>query len=240
MIDEFQSLLKRLEWLTLDEIWHLGDLVDRGPDSGAVIALCREKGIPGITGNHDDSILRLHKRIQAGENPPMNDDKRRTLSQLKPEDIEYLKGLPILKHFEEENLVLTHGGLWPSIPLDRQPRNVIRCQMVHFNKPNDVRWFGPDARGHKSGKSEEENYAEGYRRWTEVYNHPFDVVYGHSVYSQPQIDQNPGFGRTIGVDLGGCFGGALCAAIFDGGEPFFVMVKARKVYLEKGFKVSQE
>jgi hypothetical protein len=239
-IEEFEQLLKRLEWLSLDAVYHLGDLVDRGPDSGAVIAMCREKGIRGILGNHEESILKHYKRVSEGGEPPQNEDKKRTLSQLTLEDISYLKNLPLLESFPDLNTVLVHGGVWPGLTFEKQPKNVVRAQMINFKKIGDTRWWGKDAPLHKSGRTEDQNREDGYVRWYEIYDRPEQVFYGHSVFTQPFIYQREGFGKTIGIDTGSCFGGALTAAIIDDGEPWFVSVKAKKVWFEKSYRVHQE
>lgn len=242
-IDELQLLVSRLSWLSLDDIYVLGDFVDRGPDSGAVVQFARENHIKGILGNHEESILKLHKRSLTGGELPQSEDKKRTLLQLTLEDIAWLEKLPMLEHIQNESFdaVLVHGGLWPTIPIHNQPKNVIRCQMIKSaGKVGDVRWWGPDAAFHKSGRTEEQNREDGYVRWYEVYDHPHDVYFGHSVFTQPFIGHRQGYGRTVGVDTGSCFGGALTAAIIDGGEPWFVSVKAKKPYVDKGFRVHQE
>ena len=179
-LDELQQLLRCLEWFSLDAVYHLGDLVDRGPDSGGVVALCRELGMPGVLGNHEESILRLWKRVQADPNHVLtNDDKKRTLSQLTPDDAAYLEALPTIQVLEDMNAVLVHAGIWPGIDIYQQPRNVIRAQMIRADgtKPGDCRWWGKDAAMHKSGRTEEQNREDGYIRWYEKYDKPYDVYY---------------------------------------------------------------
>lgn len=242
-LDELQQLLKALSWLSLDAIYHLGDLVDRGPDSGGVVSLCREMYMPGVLGNHEESILKHWDRVQVDPEKGlagMNDDKRRTISQLKPDDVAYLKALPTVEVLEDLNTILVHGGLWPGVDVYHQPKNVVRCQMVRWNKTGDTRWWGADADKHKSGQNEQQNRDAGYSRWYEVYDHAYDVVYGHSVFSQPYFHKNEHSGLTIGVDTGSCFGGALTAAIIGDPEPWFVTIKTRKVHFEKSYRVHQE
>jgi predicted phosphodiesterase len=239
-VQEFEQLLRHLEWLSLDAIFHLGDLVDRGPDSGAVVAICRERGISGVLGNHEEAILKHHKRVSAGGELPQNPDKQRTLSQLTPEDFEYLERLPLVHVDEELNACLVHGGVWPEGELYNQPKNVVRCQMIKPGKVGDTRWWGKDAASHKSGKTEEQNRVDGYVRWYERYNHPQDTYYGHSVFTQPFIFQPEGAGRTIGIDTGSCFGGALTAAIIGDPTPWFVTVKSSKVWFENSYRTHQE
>jgi len=41
------------------EFYSLGDLIDRGPDSKAVIQICIDEGVKGIIGNHDQWLQEL-------------------------------------------------------------------------------------------------------------------------------------------------------------------------------------
>lgn len=229
-LDEFIQLYKKLQWLSLDEIWCLGDLVDRGPDSGGLVQFLRENHIQSVRGNHDDSIVNHYKRFKKTGLYPKNEDKERTIRSLSDADYEYLDALPPLHVFDDIRLVLVHGGLWPRIPLYAQPKNVIRAQLIHTANEGQCRWWGKDATKHKCKKTEEESSREGYARWYHLYDYQYDCAYGHSVFNQPKVHQNPGYGRTVGLDQGSCFGGSLTAGIFDGGEPFFVSVRVLKCY----------
>lgn len=232
-IDEAIALYKKLEWMTLDEIWGAGDLVDRGPDSGAVVQFFRENNIPSVRGNHEDSIIKAWEHTHRAGKPVSNPDKARTVSQLKPEDYEWLKTLPKLHVFDDTKLIIVHGGLWPGLSLYQQPWNVIRAQMIHPKNVGVNRWWGPDAiKQGKEAKSEVDNRAEGYERWYRLYDHEYDCVFGHSVFNQPLIHQNEGSGKCVGVDTGSCFGGMVTAGIFDGGDPVFLSVKSKRVYFE--------
>lgn len=252
-LKELVELYKRLQWLSLDEIWSLGDNIDRGPDSGGVIAFLRENNIPSVKGNHDESICNHYRRLEKTGQYPKNQEKKRTLQQLNRADYEYLDSLPSLRVFDDIGLILVHGGVWPKIPLYAQPKNVIRSQLI---KPPEYgaykyfttqmietetfgrcRWWGKDATLHKCGKTEAESYAEGWRRWYHVYDYKYDCAFGHSVFNQPTIHQNEGCGRTVGLDQGSCFGGSLTAGIFDGEEPFFVSVRVRKCYTPEASRV---
>ena len=46
--EELKQLVGALSWLSLDAIFSTGDLVDRGPDSGAVVDFCRLNGIKKV------------------------------------------------------------------------------------------------------------------------------------------------------------------------------------------------
>lgn len=79
-LDSLLELYSMLCWESLDEIWHLGDLIDRGPDSEGVVSFCREFGIKGIIGNHEGAML--EKFIKNKTPPKKNPDKIRTYHQL--------------------------------------------------------------------------------------------------------------------------------------------------------------
>jgi len=213
-IDELAELLDQLQKENLDAIYHLGDLVDRGPDSGAVVSLCREQGISGVMGNHEFKILDQMKKLKTNR---LSDDAARTIDSLAKnrQNLEYLAALPRLHMIDDvldQPLVLVHGGLWPGLPIWKQPQAVLFAQLIHPQKPGDVAWFN-DA-GAK---------ARGLIPWPETWDGEELVVYGHSVYREPtQI------GRTIGIDTGCVFGGFLTALILP--DFRFLTVKANQQY----------
>lgn len=230
-IIEFQELYNHLQWQSLDEIWTVGDLVDRGPDSGAVVQFCMDNNIKSVMGNHDDVIVNHWKRrLKEGFNP-RKQDKVISLSQLNEERIAWLEKLPPLHVMDDENLILVHAGIWPKIPLYKQPYSVIRAQLINPDLPGAVRWWGDDAMDCKPNKTEDESRKEGWERWYRLYDHEQNCIYGHSVFAQPFIHQNPGCGMTIGVDTGSCFGGSITACIYENNkEPYFLSVKSKQVW----------
>lgn len=209
-IEELQLLHQMLAHESLDAVYHLGDLVDRGVDSGAVVSFCRENKIQGVLGNHEDVILRWKERSAKGEFPK-NPDKKRTLEQITdPRDWKYLEELPLLHVFDDLQYIAVHGGLWPNLPWHLQPRNVCRAQLINVSNPGPTRWYGTDIHG----VPEEENRAKGFVAWHEVYNHDYGVVVGHSVYgTQPKIFSRENLNPLIGVDTGCNWTGVLTAVI---------------------------
>lgn len=232
--EEFEELIKVLLSMKVDEIWHAGDLVDRGPDSGKTVQVAIDYQLKGVMGNHEQSIIRHWDSFQRTGNFPHNPAKARTLRELKQHHVDYMKTLPYLHVFDDQNLVLVHGGLWPSLELWKQPDNVCRAQMILPYVPErPCRWWGPESTKQKSGKTEEQNYADGYRRWYHVYDGKENVAYGHSVFVQPMLHQNKDAGWTCGLDTGNVFGGVLTAGIFEGDKrPYFICIPPKKVYCE--------
>ncbi len=222
-IDEFSTMLDRLDQEGVREIFHLGDLVDRGPDSLGVVKLCRERGLRGVMGNHEWALLRKLDSLKAGRNKDSSFDSELALQLSYDAASEaYLRSLPKLHVDDGFETLLVHGGLWPNLPLWKQPIAVMFAQLIHPNRPGDVRWWKID----QKGISEEENYQLGYRRWWEVTDEPYHVIYGHTVHDEPFV-----YGRTIGVDTGCVFGRALTAVIMP--EKRFIKVAAKRTYVEK-------
>jgi len=217
------------------EHWHLGDLVDRGPDSGGAVQFAMDNFTGGVMGNHESTILKSYhgrkKRRERGEvvTEHPNPDKAKTLSQLNNERVEYLSKLPHLHVFDDVGLVIAHGGLMPKLSLYEQPPlQVCRAQMINPNDPTaKQRWWGGDAkRQPKVGKTEKQNREDGYVRWYEAYDGEYDCIYGHSVMGiEPYTHQNEGYGKTIGIDTGSCFGGFLTAYIYPEGKIIRVLCK---------------
>lgn len=234
--DELKQLYRMVEKAYPGiEHWHAGDLVDRGPESGESIDFCMKHFAGGVLGNHESTILKSwyarQKRIARGEKykEHPNPDKQKTLSQLDKEKAEYLNNLPHLHVFDDVGLILVHGGLLPNRNLYSQPPEMVcRVQMLHpTDKEAKLRWWGGDAsRQPKVKMSEEQSREEGYVRWYEVYDQAYDCIYGHSVMGlEPYIHQREGYGKTIGIDTGSCFGGYLTALVYPEMKIFRVLCK---------------
>ena len=89
-----------------EEIWCLGDVVGYGPDPGECLQLLRQHRHLCIAGNHDWAAV--------GEvdtsyfNPEAAAACHWTASQLRPEDIDYLRHLPLTLH--QDDFTLAHGS----------------------------------------------------------------------------------------------------------------------------------
>jgi len=103
----FQAVLEDSEKRGgFEEIWCLGDVVGYGPDPRECIQLLRQHRHLCIAGNHDWAAI--------GEvdtsyfNPEAATACHWTASQLSPEDIDYLRDLPLTLH--QDDFTLAHGS----------------------------------------------------------------------------------------------------------------------------------
>ena len=116
--EELQALLSRFEFdAAHDRLWFVGDLVNRGPDSLAVLRFVRGLGDGAVVvlGNHDLHLLCLAE----GYAKKRADD---TLDELlaapdAPALLEWLRGRPLM-HLEHQ-YVMVHAGLLPQWSLEK-------------------------------------------------------------------------------------------------------------------------
>lgn len=214
---ELEKLYDMLRPYKLDEIWHAGDLIDRGPDPGGVIDFCMQYGIDGVMGNHESVILEYPKKGTI----PQNVDKARSLAALyeKPERLEYLKRLPWFRIFDDA-LLLAHAGMSSFQPFEDQRMNkregLMWCtaSLIHPQKYGETQWMEQT----KKKIPEAEMREQGWVRWYEAYNQPFDMVVGHRSIHEKEMKADRVFapnGHKIHfIDTGAWFHHNLTAFIW--------------------------
>lgn len=79
-----------------DELWVLGDLVDYGPDPGAVIQIVRERATLVVRGNHDHAVgFGVDPRCAPPFRAMADATQRYTMDILADQDEAYLRELPL-------------------------------------------------------------------------------------------------------------------------------------------------
>lgn len=229
-IVELQELVAQLELKPDDHLIFLGDLVDRGPDSPAVVRYARSLRdlckVTLVQGNHEDKHRRWWRHIerQTGHETRMkaHEEIASIQKHLTPEDREFLWGAPLLWTFARDGSVCVHGGVCPSTPPLKnadQRKEVFRTLLF-------MRFI--DGTTHKPVSLFSRK--PGDVIWSDVYDGRFGrIFYGHQPYPD---DTAPVLrGHTVGLDLGCVFGGSLCAFIIDdNGQEDYRTVKAKKTY----------
>lgn len=101
-----------------DEVWVLGDLVNYGPEPGAVVAGLRARASVVVRGNHDAAVAAPG---DAGWKPRWRETaeatRRFTASVLPPGDLAYLGGLPLQARVERGGATFHLVHATPSDPL---------------------------------------------------------------------------------------------------------------------------
>ncbi len=187
---------------------HLGDLIDRGPDSAQVVRhLASGTAPPGITetitlrGNHEAMMLAA---IEAPETDgaarlwilnggadallswgvPRQTEPKDWGTRLPAADLAYLRALPF-RHVDGGYLFV-HAGIRPRVPLDRQ-------------EPHDLMWI------------REPFLSSGE-------DHGAVIVHGHTPRPQPEVRAN-----RIGIDTGAVMGGRLTCLVLESDRLGFLL-----------------
>lgn len=117
----FKKLLKRLELTPQDELYLLGDYINKGPDSKKVIKTIlslKEDGynVRCLKGNHEDLMLRsledpLLKKsfLQQGGRTTLKSFEVKSMADIGKKYMEFFRSLEL--YIELEDYVLVHAGL---------------------------------------------------------------------------------------------------------------------------------
>lgn len=116
---ELQKLLEKVDFNpSQDELWAVGDLVARGPDSLATLRFFKSLGDSAKTvlGNHDLHLMAIHGKFKRDK--PSDNLK----SLLKAHDIneliDWLRQQPLMRELPEQQLIITHAGVPPQWSLE--------------------------------------------------------------------------------------------------------------------------
>ncbi len=185
---------------------YLGDYVDRGPDSSAVIDLVlrvapRGFSVVPLMGNHEEMMLRFLDDIAVGRTWMMNGGdatlrsygveapgmfsgtaafrqaQQRFAERLPARHRSFLEALGVMR--VEGDYLFVHAGLRPGVPLDEQ-------------QPEDLLWI-------------RDEFLESTRDFGKV------VVHGHTITLNPEFRPN-----RIGIDTGAYRSGQLTCLVLEG------------------------
>lgn len=196
------------------KIIFLGDLVDRGPATPAVLRLAMDAVAAGIAlcvpGNHDTKLLRK----LTGKNVSLTYGIVESLTQLEQEPaqlkerfVEFINAMVSHYVLDDGKLVVAHAGL-PAT--------------MHGRGSRAVREFA--LYGETTGETDEFGLPIRYN-WAADYRGHAMVVYGHTPTPEPTW-----LNHTIDIDTGCVFGGSLTALRYPENE--IVSVPAQQVYTE--------
>lgn len=176
---------------------HIGDYVDRGPDTASVLARLANgaiiAGVPTVNlmGNHENTMLEALAGERAAATDWLFAGGRPSLESygidpashrdtwkpaIPPEHIAFLRELNLMHR--EGGYAFVHGGVRPGVPLERQARDdMLRMRQPFLYSESD---FGAV------------------------------VVHGHTPVKAPVIRHN-----RIAIDTGAVFGGPLTCLILE-------------------------
>lgn len=124
--DGLMTLLEAIAPGANDQVYFLGDLIDRGPQSAQVVAFVQQSSYQCLLGNHEQMLLNVltsnggSSQVQQawlynGGYATVNSYKEATIPQ---EHLEWMLHLPT--HIDLGDIWLAHAGVDPRIPLEKQ------------------------------------------------------------------------------------------------------------------------
>lgn len=204
--DELCQLLDELGWVREEDaqgashpegrtLIFVGDLVDRGPNSPAVLELVMSLVQSGralaVNGNHDAKLV----RALGGAQVKRTHGLKETLEQLESKDEPFRERVRVfldslLSHYQLDggNLVVAHAGL-PEAFQGRSSGRVREFAM-YGDTTGEIDSYGLPVR----------------LDWAANYRGRATVVHGHVPVPEVQWNNN-----TLDIDTGCCFGGKLTA-----------------------------
>lgn len=217
--DELVELLTGLGYNLTDlkhssgrKLIFVGDLVDRGPNSVAVLRLVMQLVKTGLAlcviGNHDDKL----RRKLRGNKVTMNNGLAETVGQLTAEPPafrdavrRFLENLPYYILLDGGRLLVAHAGLREN--LQGRTGDAVRSFCLYGETTGEIDAYGLPVR----------------LNWAADYKGKTTVVYGHTPVAEAEWLRN-----TIDIDTGCAFGGKLTALRYP--ERELVSVAAKRVY----------
>ncbi len=200
----------------------LGDLTDRGPNSVAVIQLVhrlfQQKAAYYTPGNHCDKLYRYF----IGRNVKIANGLETTVAELEALDekayqairkqfMELVERSPLYLMLEQKKLIIAHAG-------------IKRKWIGKANKKVKTFVLYGDITGEK-----DENGLPIRRDWAKKEKGDSWIVYGHTPTRVPRI-----INRTINIDTGCVFGGALTAFRYP--ELSTASVPSKQPFLPEKFR----
>ena len=212
---ELDRLLKTIRFdPTEDELWCLGDLINRGPDSLATARLWRDIGGYGVIGNHE-----VYALLAASGRWPRKDD---TLEQLYRADdgptlLARLRALPALAYLPGgpgyTPVWAVHAGLDPrwhdlhaiANSLNSQAHDDAWLEHPDVSFATRVRCCSPDGERSRYDLGPE-GCPSPHVPWDSLYRGDVRVVHGHWARRGHYRGR-----KTIGLDSACVYGGKLTA-----------------------------
>ena len=191
----------------VEQAWliHLGDYVDRGPESAQVVEwLLAGPPVPDVTcvnlmGNHEEMMLAAIAATEQGPashwltnggadalmswGVPRNASYATWATFIPKSHLIFLRDLAL--HHTVGPYLFVHAGIRPGVPIERQAR----ADMLWIREP------------FLSSKT----------------NHGMVVVHGHTPRQEPSVRPN-----RIGIDTGAVIGGVLTCVVLEGDRMGFI------------------
>ena len=192
---ELSALLDRVQPGDGDQVFFVGDLVGRGPDTPGVLSIVRQVAGRSVVGNHEAQLLSVRRAPRQGQQVgSISRACWRLLHQLKDEDWGLLESLVAFIELPEHSVCIVHAGVLPGVSVAHQQLRVLTT----------MRSIGPG--GVPLDVLHETS-------WAAHHTGPPHVVFGHAATAGLQV-----YSDATGLDSGCVYGGRLTALVLEQGR----------------------
>jgi serine/threonine protein phosphatase 1 len=120
------TLMEAIAPTSNDQVYFLGDLIDRGPQSSQVVNFVKDHSYQCLLGNHEQMLLNIFTNGQVPDSMVqawLHSGGHATVASYQqatiPDDhLEWFKALPT--YLDLGDILLAHAGVDPSIPIAKQ------------------------------------------------------------------------------------------------------------------------
>ncbi len=112
--EQLEEILNQAEMWPNHQLVFLGDYIDRGPDSDAVIKRIRNLDAVFLSGNHEEMLW-----DRTGFLPDGSFENLFSSVRLSKESLDWIRS-ELVNKFETEDYIFVHGGLNTALPLEEQ------------------------------------------------------------------------------------------------------------------------
>lgn len=208
--DELEALIKKINPTKKDQIYCVGDLVNKGPDSNRVIDLVREYHIKSVLGNHDLIIKEIYNLQKKKIKPSLTIKSKhyKLYDSISEKNRKFISQLPLYIKIHEIKTIVVHAGILPNVKLDKHSPIEITC--LRNVDPKTKKFVKRDKKG---------------LPWYFYYKDKYRVIYGHNAAKSIIINKN-----TYGIDTACAYGNELTAYILP--DDKFISVPSKKEYID--------
>jgi serine/threonine protein phosphatase 1 len=237
-IDELKCLIKAVDPNEGDLLYFLGDLIDRGPDSVAVVRyaleLSKKYDTKLIIGNHEEKFLRYLNHLN--NNPKllsqMNgiDEFKFFNDNFTIEEINFIRNSYFNFNVLELGVLLVHGGVSNNslfeLDSNHKYEYPLPKKMHKISLVTKTRYLDESGVFISSNMLTPSSYfwAEKYPKLSSF------IIFGHTPFIQNSVRL---FNNAMGVDTGCVYGGWLTAAVFTEKNNYkIISVKSNSIYFK--------
>lgn len=235
-IEELKCLINTIGPDEGDILYFLGDLIDRGPDSVAVVRyaleLSKKYETKLIIGNHEEKFLRYLNHLN--NNPKLLfqmtgiEEFEFLKDNLKIEEINFIRNSYFNYNIEELGILLVHGGISNNslieLEMNHKYQYPLPKKMQKISLVTKTRYLN------ESGEFISNNMVTPSSYFWAEKNAALSkfVLFGHTPFIQNSVRL---FENAMGIDTGCVYGGWLTAAVFTEKNTYeIISVKSKSIY----------